>query len=194
MVAPLQFDAALLTRLRERDPATLNSTVQEHARPLYRMARAMGFDNQTAEDLVQDVFIVFLQSLDRFEGRSQIRTWLFGILHLKMRERRRALQREQLVDSIDAEFDRLFTPYGHWIRPLDDVERIFASHETGQALADCLSLLPLQQREVFLFREVEGIESSDVCNNLGITITHLGVLLHRARHRLRECMRNKGWR
>lgn len=194
MPPPAQPDISLLTRLRERDPATLAATVQEHTRPLYRTALRLGFNNQEAEDLVQDVFMVFLQTLDRFEGRSQLRTWLFGILHHKMRERRRALQREELCDTFHPDFETWFTAYGHWTRPPDDLERLFASREIEGALQECLSLLPMQQREVFLLREVEGLESKDVCNNLEITVTHLGVLIHRARHGLRECLKAKGWR
>ncbi len=193
MTSPPQFDAVLLTRLRERDPETLSATVQENARPLYRAARAMGFDEQQAEDLVQDVFTVFLQKLDQFEGRSQVRTWLFGILHWKMRERRRSLQRDESHDSIDSCFADWFDGKGHWISHPDDLERLFASKEIRGAVDECLASIPLQQREVFLLREVEGLESKEICNNLQISVTHLGVLIHRARHRLRECMQAKGW-
>jgi RNA polymerase sigma-70 factor (ECF subfamily) len=154
----------------------------------------MGFSEAESEDLVQDVFTVFLATLDRFEGRSQVRTWLFGILHNRMRELRRALQREESYDPVDAKFDALFTTYGHWISPLEDLERMLESRDIGRTLDDCLGALPLQQREVFLLREVEGLDSKDICNNLQISNTHLGVLIHRARHRLRECMREKGWR
>ena len=149
-----QSDTVLLTRLRERDPETLSATVQEHARPLYRAARGMGFDEQQAEDLVQDVFTVFLQRLDEFEGRSQVRTWLFGILHWKMRERRRALQRDESYDSIDSSFADWFDGKGHWISHPEDLERLFASKEIGSAVDECLASIPLQQREVFLLREV----------------------------------------
>ncbi len=187
-------DVSLLARLRERDPATLAATVQEHARPLYRMARGLGFNEQEAEDLVQDVFAVFLQTLDRFEGRSQVRTWLFGILHHKMRDRRRALQREDANDPIDAEFEACFDGRGHWIGAPPDLERVFASKEMGAALEECLSSLPLEQREVFLLREVEELDTKEICNSLEITHTHMGVLIHRARLRLRECLKGKGWR
>jgi len=189
-----QSDTVLLTRLRERDPETLSATVQEHARPLYRAARGMGFDEQQAEDLVQDVFTVFLQRLDEFEGRSQVRTWLFGILHWKMRERRRALQRDESYDSIDSSFADWFDGKGHWISHPEDLERLFASKEIGSAVDECLASIPLQQREVFLLREVEGLESKEICKNLQISVTHLGVLIHRARHRLRECLQAKGWK
>lgn len=194
MPEPTSPDPGLLTLLRARDSATLTAIVQENARPLYRTARGMGFDEAESEDLVQDVFTTFLSTLDRFEGRSLLRTWLFGILHHKFRERRRALQREESFDPADAEFDVLFTAYGHWIRPLEDLQRTLESQEIGRILNGCLSVLPLRQREVFLLREVEGLESQDICNNLQISVTHLGVLIHRARHRLRECMKRKGLR
>ena len=189
-----QSSSPLLTRLRDRDPETLAAIVQENARPLYRAARAMGFDHQQAEDLVQDVFTVFLQKLDEFEGRSQVRTWLFGILHWKMRERRRALQRDESNGSIDPSFSEWFDGKGHWISPPEDLERLVASKEIRTAVDECLASIPVQQREVFLLREVEELESKEICNNLQISITHLGVLIHRARHQLRECMQAKGWR
>lgn len=188
-----QNDLTVLARLRERDPETLAATVQEFARPLYRAARGLRFTDNEAEDLVQDVFTIFLQRIDQFEGRSQLRTWLFGILHNKMRERRRALQREQQIDSLDPAFESLFDSRGHWTRAPEDLERAFASKETGKAVDDCISTLPSQQREVFMLREVEDLNTKDICNNLRITDTHVGVLIHRARHRLRECMEAKGW-
>ncbi len=188
-----QPNTALLTRLRERDPETLAATVRVHAQPLYRSARGLRFSDAEAEDLVQEVFTVFLQKLDDFEGRSQLRTWLFGILHNKMRERRRALQREQTVDTLDPAFEAWFDSRGHWIRPPEDLERAYASRQTGEAMEDCISSLPSQQREVFLLREVEELNTKDICNNLHITVTHLGVLIHRARHRLRGCLEAKGW-
>jgi RNA polymerase sigma-70 factor (ECF subfamily) len=184
----------LLTRLRRRDEATLTVTVHEHARPLYRMARSMGFKESEAEDLVQDTFAVFLETLERFEGRSQLRTWLFGILHYKMLERRRAMQQQETFDPIDADFDRLFTAREQWRDSIDDLERQYASGEIRRNLMECLTLLPLQQREVFLLREVEDLKSDEICKTLQISVTHFGVLLHRARHRLRECMKGKGWR
>lgn len=192
MASSASHDRSFLTPLRERDPEALAAIVQQHARPLYRTARGLGFDAPSSEDLVQEVFVTFLSTIDRFEGRSQVGTWLFGILCQKMRERRRALQQEQRFDPIDENFDNLFTPYGHWKQPFEDLERMLNSRDIGREVEECLSGLPIRQREIFLLREVEELGTEDICKILEITVTHMGVLLHRARHRLRECLKRKG--
>lgn len=188
------LDTEALARLRQRDPETLRVTVQEHARTLYRAARGMGFREDEAEDLAQDVLTTFLETLDRFEGRSQIRTWLFGILHHKALERRRERYREERNDPIDDVFESRFDDRGNWIRPPQDIQRLLESKEAGVAIEECMETLPATQREAFVLREMEEMDTPDICKILGITVTNLGVMLHRARNRLRECLESKGWR
>jgi len=72
----------------------------------------MDFKKSDAEDLAQDIFAVFAETLGRFEGRSQVRTWVFDILHFKMRERRRALRQQEAFDPMAADFVRLSTARG----------------------------------------------------------------------------------
>lgn len=179
-------------RLRRRDPAALAAAVHEHARPLLRAARAMGFAGPVAEDLVQDVFTTFLERLDAFEGRSLLRTWLFGILHRKAMERRRALVRDERADSIDGVFESRFDANGMWTRPPADLERLLLSKEIGSLISACMDGLPLNQREAFVLREVEGLDSPEICKILEVSATNYGVLMHRARARLRECLEAKG--
>lgn len=181
-----------LGQLRRRDPAALRAIVDANARRLYRAARGMGFGPVEAEDLVQEVFVTFLGTLDRFEGRAAISTWLFGILHYKVLERRRADARDE-HDPIDAVFESRFDARGSWIRPPADPEREMAAREAGAAIQHCLEELSPLQREVFHLREVEDLTAQDVSNILGKTVTHVGVLLHRARTRLRECLTRMGW-
>ena len=184
----------LIERLRGRDEPTLLAIVEEHARPLYRAARGMGFRDHEAEDLAQEVLTTFIQTLDRFEGRSQVKTWLFGILHHKVHERRRALARESSTDSIDDTFESRFDADGNWVRPPIDLERLVASKQIGQAIRGCIETLPDSQREVFLLREFEELDTQEICKILGRTVTHVGVLFHRARAQLRECLEAHGWK
>ena len=186
--------STLISLLQKRNPEALTQIVQENGRPLYRAARGMGFSQEEAEDLVQDVLSTFLETLDRFEGRSQVRTWLFGILHNKVRERRRESYREQQNDPIDEVFESRFDAEGNWVQPPKDLDRMIASGEIAEALSQCMKDLPALQREVFVLREMRDLKTPEICKILGITVTNFSVLLHRARIRLRECMEARGWR
>ena len=187
------LDRPSVARLRERDPDTLRAIVDQHGRRLYRAARGMGFSIEEAEDLTQEVFVTFVASIDRFEGRAQVGTWLFGILHHKAQERRRGRAREELSDPIDTVFESQFDAEGAWIRPPVAPDERVAAQEAGEAIRDCLDGLPSPQREVFQLREVEGLPAVEVSKILARTVTHIGVLFHRARARLRECLEGKGW-
>lgn len=187
-------DSDLLTQLKTRDPQVLSEVVRAHLRPLIRAARAMGVEEASVEDLVQEVFATFLSSLDRFEGRSQLRTWLFGILYRKIFEFRRARAVKQKHCSIDEVFEKRFDPQGNWSRPVQDVHRLLESSQAGDLIQGCLEELSHKQRSVFTLREVDGLDSVEICKILDISDTNLGVLMFRGRNRLRECMEAKGWK
>jgi RNA polymerase sigma-70 factor, ECF subfamily len=183
MTPAVPINAAFLERLRRRDPEALAEAVHEHARPLVRAARALGFAEPEAEDMVQDVFRTFLERLDNFEGRSQLRTWLFGILHRKALERHRAAALDDRMDPIDEVFESRFDSKGNWSRPPADLERLMLSKEIGELIRGCMDGLPVNQREVFVLREVEGLETSEICKILAVSVTNFAVLMHRARAR-----------
>lgn len=186
-------DADFLDRLKRRDPDALRAVADDHARPLYRGARAMGFQPDAADELVQDVFVTFLSTLDRFEGRSQVRTWLFGILHRKALERRRDLEDDARHDPIDDAFEAQFDERGRWRSAPHGPERLAASAELARAIRKCLEGVPGLQRQAFVLRDAQQLSTADVCKILGCTVTHVGVLLHRARLRMRACLDSKGW-
>jgi RNA polymerase sigma-70 factor, ECF subfamily len=158
-----------------------------------RAARGLGFLEQEAEDLVQDVFKTFLERLDSFEGRSQLRTWLFGILLRKALELRRASIIDDRMDPIDEVFESRFDAKGNWTRPPADLERLMLLKEIGELIRGCMGGLSASQREAFVLREVEEMDTSEICKILGVSVTNFGVLMHRARARLRECLETKGW-
>jgi RNA polymerase sigma-70 factor (ECF subfamily) len=190
-LAPLDPD--LIARLRRREPDALRSVVDEHGRRLYRAARGMGCSADAAGDVVQDVFVVFLESMDRFEGRAQVGTWLFGILHHKVQEQRRSLAREEARDPIDDVFDGQFDRSDRWIRRPIEPDRWMRSREAAAAIQGCLEGLTPLQRDVFHLRQVEELSGAEVSKILAQSVTHIGVLFHRARLRLRECLGKKGW-
>jgi RNA polymerase sigma-70 factor (ECF subfamily) len=191
--AAVPMSAAFLERLRRRDPEALSTAVREHARCLYRAARGLRCTHQEAEYLVQDVFITFIERLNSFEGRSQLRTWLFGILHHKILERRRAAAIAERNDPIDQVLESRFDTRGKWARPPADIERLLLSKEIGEYIRGCMDRLTADQREAFVLREMEGLGTSEICKILGVSVTNFGVLLFRARAKLRECLESKGW-
>lgn len=182
----------LLEGVRARDPAAIREVVDQQARRIYRAARGLGFSAADSEDLAQEVFLTFLESLARFEGRSTVGTWLFGILHHKAQERRRAYAREDPTRELEDAFDKRFDANGSWLQPPVEADRLVESREAGEMLGGCLEQLPAQQREVFQLRQVEELSAADVATIVGCTANHVGVLLHRARLRLRACLDGKG--
>ncbi len=153
----------------------------------------MGLSAHEAEDVVQDVFTIFLQKLDAFEGRSQLRTWLFGILHRKVMEHRRAASRYSRADPIDQVFEDRFDARGSWVRPPADLQRLLLSKEIHDVISLCMESLSPDQREAFVLREIEGLDTAEICKIMGLTITNFGVQMHRARAKLRECLERKGF-
>ena len=181
-----------LERLRARDTAALTHIVTSHARSIYRAALALGFTDDAAQDLTQDVFTTFLETLDRFEGRSQVRTWLLGILYRKGQERRRLMYREETIDPADPVFESWFTERGIWAQHPQDPTELFGDDGVMQAIAECLAKLPALHRSVFQLRQVEELSAGEVSEILAESVNHIGVLLHRARTRLRDCLIKKG--
>lgn len=187
-------DPAFLDRLRSRDPETVSAVVRAYGRQLYRAARGAGLDQDSAEEVVQSTFLTLLESAGRFEGRSSARTWLFGILYNKLREHRRIQLRAEELDPIDEVIESRFDGTGSWLKPPADIEQAIAESEFRGYLEDCLKSVPPLQRSVFHLREMEEMSTEEICKILQITGTHFAVCLHRARHRLRECLESKGVR
>ena len=152
----------------------------------------MGLAADAAEDVTQEVFVTFLETLDRFEGRSSVGTWLFGILRHKVFEQRRATVRAD-ADPIDDVFEAKFDVEGAWITPPVAVDRQLASAQMQAAFRECHQGLPDLHRDVFHLRQVEGLSAAVVAGIVGCTANHVAVLFHRARLRLRECLDIKGW-
>ena len=143
--------------------------------------------------MTQSVFLTFIQTLGRFEARSHVRTWLFGILYRKLSETWRAMKREHETDDIDDVMESRFAADGTWARPPRAADQDALDAEVRAHLSACLDGVPERQRMAFLLREVEGLTTKEICNVLEVSDTNLGVLLFRARNRLRECLEKRNF-
>lgn len=181
-------DADLARRVRERDPEALEEVARAYLGQIFRAARGAGLDVADAEDVTQATFKTFVERAGDFEGRSRVRTWLFGILYRKIGEARRKTRRSVDVDDIDEVMESRFRPDGTWLRPPRSADGELRDREIRERLEGCLEALPDRQKSAFLLREVDGFGTEEICKILDVTVTNLGVLFFRARNRLRECL------
>lgn len=184
-------EPAFVARLRGGDPASIEAVVHAYLPQILRAARGAGLDLHRAQDVTQSVFLTFIEGIARFEGRSHVRTWLFGILYRKLSETWRITKRDNTFDDIDDVMEARFAPDGTWARPPRGTDRDTLDAEIRAHLAACLDEVPERQRMAFLLREVEGMSTGEICNVLRVTDTNLGVLLFRVRNRLRECLEKR---
>jgi RNA polymerase sigma-70 factor (ECF subfamily) len=184
-------DIGLVARIRAREPAALEAVVHQYLPQIVRAARGTGLTMEEAEDVAHATFVTFLEKADSFEGRSHVRTWLFGILLHKIMEVRRMIERERQTDDIDVVMESRFDSKGSWSRPPSAEAEVYG-REIRERTAECLESAPPKQRLAFVLREVEGLETNEICKILEVTITNLGVMLYRVRNRLRECLESKG--
>ena len=112
----------------------------------------------------------------------------------KIAEARRARARDRQIDEIDEAFERRFNASGHWSTPPQPVDTDLHHKEVETEIFACLDAAPLRQTLAFILTEVEELSTEDICDVLGITRTNLGVMLHRIRNRVRDCLESKGVR
>jgi len=179
-------------RIRARDSQALEAVVHAYLSQILRAARGAGLNPQQAEEVTQATFVTFIETAPRFEGRSHVRTWLFGILYKKIAEARRNFRRDRQMEDIEEVVERRFRPDGNWMHPPRPVDLQLQQKEIREGIQGCLDTVPPKQRMAFVFREIEGLSTGEICKILEVTDTNLGVLLYRARNRLRECLETKG--
>jgi RNA polymerase sigma-70 factor (ECF subfamily) len=163
---------------------------------LLRYATLQLRDAAAAEDAVQEALLAALAGEANFAGRSNLRTWLTGILKHKIVDAIRRQSRERPVADLETEsgadeFDGLFDRRGHWEEAPDAWEQpegALGQKQFLAALQACLRALPERTASVFMMREHLGLETSEICKEMGITSTHCWVMLHRARMALRLCL------
>jgi RNA polymerase sigma-70 factor (TIGR02943 family) len=157
---------------------------------LLRYATLQLRDAHAAEDAVQETLLAALAGEAGFAGRSNLRTWLTGILKHKIVDAIRRMSRESTLGS-EEEFAALFDERGHWHEmppPWRDPDQSLDQKQFFAVLEECLAKLPAKTSQAFMMREHMGFETGDICKELAITPTHCWVLLHRARLALRLCL------
>lgn len=183
-------ELGLLDRLRAGDEDTFAALVRRHQTGMVRLALAYVPNRAVAEEVVQEAWLGMLRGIDRFEGRSSLKTWLYRIV---VNRARSTGERERRVTPLDltgsADTVERFAPDGAWADPpvpwTEQVEERLTAAALRGRVHTCLETLPTSQREVVTLRDIDGLSASETCEVLGISEANQRVLLHRGRSRLR---------
>jgi RNA polymerase sigma-70 factor (ECF subfamily) len=181
-------DAELLGRLSGGDEAAFTELVTRYHPQLVRFARTYVSRPELAEDVAQETWIAALRGLDKFEGRSSLRTWLFRICANRARTAGQTDKRTIPVDN-DPILEQ-FAPDGSWISPPQAWAHEIAGHvddaDLVRAVHAAILELPDMQRQVVTLRDVQGLTAQEVCDVLTISDANQRVLLHRGRTGVRD--------
>jgi RNA polymerase sigma-70 factor (ECF subfamily) len=202
-------DAALVEGLRNRDEESFLELVRRHHGALVRLAQSFVNNRAIAEEVAQDTWVAVLQGVERFEGRSSLKTWIFQILinRAKTRGVREARSVSfSALNDMNSESDYSSVDPSRFLSPDDSQhpggwasqpqqwdmtpEQLLLSQECRLFIEQAIAGLPELQKEVLTLRDVQGWDNEEICTLLGITEANCRVLLHRGRSRVRQVLEN----
>ena len=196
-------DLDLVARLRAGDEQAFETLISRHYSTMLAVARRYVSTRAVADEVVQETWLGVLQGLERFEGRSSLKTWIFAILvnlakTRGVRERRTvpfaSLAGDAGEPAVDADrFQSADEPFpGHWRRypaPFGAAPDVVAEdRETVRVAMRAIAELPPVQQAVIRMRDLQGMDSDEVCEMLEVSPANQRVLLHRARSRVRTAL------
>ena len=174
--------------------------VNHYLDDLMRYARFKTSDPVIAENLVQDTYEAVIMSFEKFEGKSNPKTWIFGILKNKIKDHYKSKKNTQSHLSIDKlhddgdNYERFFEEAGHWKKsslPLEwstSNKDFLEDQEFLEELRKCLDHLPEKWRDCVTMKFLKEYDGKDICDILEIKNTNYWQMLHRAKLQLRECL------
>lgn len=196
-------ESALIASLRDGDEAVFAQLVDKYTPAMLRVARGYVRSHETAEEVVQETWIGMLRGIDRFEGRSSLRTWLFAVMVNIAKAR--GVREHRAADAEIAAFTgatvdpRRFRTSdqplpGHWREhqepsPFPDTpEGSVLGEELVSVARRAIDGLPERQQMVVTLRDMLGFDSTEVCEMLEISVANQRVLLHRGRAAVRQVL------
>lgn len=183
-------DRALVTRLQAGDEEAFTALVRRYQPSLLRFAISTVGSEAVAQEVTQDTWLAVVRGVERFEGRSSFKTWLFRIMLNRARSASYKEQRAGRPD--DTVSNERFDANGAWAQPpepwADRADDQLVAKQLAGRVRDLLPQLPESQREVVTLRDVDGLSAAEVASLLGVSEGNQRVLLHRGRARLRSLL------
>jgi RNA polymerase sigma-70 factor (ECF subfamily) len=200
-------EKALLNLLRQRNEMAFAQLIEQYHPSLVRLASIYVQDTTTAEEVAQETWLAVLQGLDRFEGRSSLKTWIFTILTNKAKTRgqrdnrtvsytdlEELLQSEPTVDPKRFKDPSAEKWPNHWAFGAEPVswagipEDVLLSQEIMDLIRKTVDALPEKQRLMIALHDQDELSTQEIRNILGVSETNQRVLLHRARAKVRQAL------
>ena len=181
---------AALDAVRNGDRAATERLVRDHAPWMLAVARRILRDNEQAEDAVQNAFASIFKNLDRFEGRSALKTWMHRIVVNEALTLRRRTQRAQEapIDDLLPEFDDIGCRTEDAWTNVDTPEALLQQTQTRARISELIDTLPDHYRIVLMLRDIEEWSTAEVAEALDLSETNVKVRLHRARAALKKLL------
>ncbi|WP_223670597.1 RNA polymerase sigma factor [Kangiella shandongensis] len=185
-------ETELVERLRNNDVALFERVVKTYHSSMYAVAHAIA-GPAIADEVLQEAWISAINALDKFEGRSALKSWLIRIVANEAKTRLRKESRSISLDTVDEHWatDSRFTPNGHWVESnpgwdMSSPDELLAADELQDCVKKHMNKLPENQQQILNLRDVGGLEMEAICNILGVTASNARVLLHRARDKMQQ--------
>lgn len=183
----------MLGQLLNGDERAFVEFVSRYHQSLVRVARFYVSNDASAEDVVQDTWVAVLRGLERFEGRSTLKTWLFHICVNRARTTGSKEHRSIPVDVMAAEASvpsSRFNQHGMWADPpvpfTDTVDDALVNGPLLQLVRESIAELPATSRAVVTLRDVEGLSTAEVAGLLQLSEANVRVIVHRCRSKIRS--------
>ena len=181
-------EASLVQRCAAGEETACAELVAEHQRMVVQLAVNLLGDREEALDLSQEVFLRVFRTIARFRGQSSLRTWIYRIAINQARNRHRFWRRRHRADQVS--LDQHMAAHGEFVsageaRP----DRMLAQKELAERLQSALDHLPFDQRTAIVLREIDGLSYDEIAYSLGVAVGTVKSRLTRARHALRQELR-----
>ncbi|RJP16580.1 MAG: sigma-70 family RNA polymerase sigma factor [Candidatus Abyssobacteria bacterium SURF_5] len=172
-----------------------DSLLEEYGDYLFRYALVRVRNRDVAEDMVQETLLAAVRGKEQYRGQASVRTWLVGIVKHKILDYFRKRQREHSFDATSSEASAgndLFDSSGKWktfpSHWSESPAKLLEKKEFWEKFESCMTQMPERLANIFGLRELDGLETAEICKILDISTTNLHVMLYRARMRLARCL------
>jgi len=181
-------DPTFIEKVKNLDNEALSLLVDSYTDHLYKAGLGQGLSPEMSQDVTANTWTTFIEVVPRFEGRSHIRTFLFGIFYNKVSEIRRANMKFEKTDPIEEALESSFTEDGHWAKPWARPEESLENSQIMAIVQGCMDHLPEAQKSAFYLKHIEQEDTESILEILGLTSVNLRQVIFRAKNRIRDCV------